>query len=142
VGRADAIVDPHKRRRFFERVVDPIIAVCQRFPSTVYALELINEPEWCTDDRTWPSEKKVVPLGSMLDFLSEGAARINRAGLRSTVGFAKHRSMRAWDSPGLGLTLHQWHYYCDPEVVPDNDMASSWAMYRRRVSVGAMACLA
>ncbi len=123
-GRADVIIDPDKRRRFFERVVEPIIAVCQRFPSTVYALELINEPEWCTDDRTWPSDKKVVPLGSMLDFLSEGAARINRAGLRSTVGFAKHRSMRAWDSPGLGLTLHQWHYYCDPEVVPDNDMAA------------------
>ena len=123
-GRADVIVDPHKRRQFFERVVDPIIAVCQRFPATIYALELINEPEWCTDDATYQSDKKVVPLASMLEFISEGAARINRAGFRSTVGFAKHPSMKAWDAPGLGLTLHQWHYYCDPEVIPDNDMAS------------------
>ena len=123
-GRADVMVDPHKRRQFFERVVDPIIAVCQRFPATIYALELINEPEWCTDDATYQSDKKVVPLASMLEFISEGAARINRAGFRSTVGFAKHPSMKAWDAPGLGLTLHQWHYYCDPEVIPDNDMAS------------------
>ena len=123
-GRADVIVDPHKRRQLFERVVDPIIAVCQRFPATIYALELINEPEWCTDDATYQSDKKVVPLASMLEFISEGAARINRAGFRSTVGFAKHPSMKAWDAPGLGLTLHQWHYYCDPEVIPDNDMAS------------------
>jgi hypothetical protein len=123
-GRADVIVDPHKRRQFFERVVDPIIAVCQRFPATIYALELINEPEWCTDDASYQSDKKVVPLASMLEFISEGAARINRAGFRSTVGFAKHPSMKAWDAPGLGLTLHQWHYYCDPEVIPDNDMAS------------------
>lgn len=123
-GRADVVVDPHKRRQFFERVVDPIIAVCQRFPATIYALELINEPEWCTDDASYQSDKKVVPLASMLEFISEGAARINRAGFRSTVGFAKHPSMKAWDAPGLGLTLHQWHYYCDPEVIPDNDMAS------------------
>ena len=123
-GRADVMVDPHKRRQLFERVVDPIIAVCQRFPATIYALELINEPEWCTDDATYQSDKKVVPLASMLEFISEGAARINRAGFRSTVGFAKHPSMKAWDAPGLGLTLHQWHYYCDPEVIPDNDMAS------------------
>lgn len=123
-GRSDAIIDLRKRRQLFENVFDPIIAICQRFPDTVYALEIINEPEWCTDDGTWQSDKKVVPLGSMLDFLAEGAARINRAGLRSTVGFAKHRSMKAWDSPGLGLTVHQWHYYCDPELVPDNDMAS------------------
>lgn len=123
-GRADVMVDPHKRRQFFERVVDPIIAVCQRFPATIYALELINEPEWCTDDASYQSDKKVVPLASMLEFISEGAARINRAGFRSTVGFAKHPSMKAWDAPGLGLTLHQWHYYCDPEVIPDNDMAS------------------
>ena len=123
-GRADAIIDPSKRRRLFENVFDPIIAICQRFPETVYALEIMNEPEWCTDDGTWQSDKKVVPIGSMLDFFAEGAARINRAGLRSTVGFAKHRSMKDWDSPGLGLSLHQWHYYCDPESVPDNDMSS------------------
>ncbi len=123
-GRTDALVDPHKRRLLLERVVDPIIAVCRRFPETVYALELINEPEWCTDDGTWFHEKKVVPLAAMQDFVSEGAARINRAGLRSTVGFAKHRSMKAWDSPGLGLTLHQWHYYLDPEEVPENDMTA------------------
>jgi len=123
-GRADAIIDPHKRARFFERVVDPILAVCQRFPETLYAVELINEPEWCTDDATWQSDKKIVPLASMSEFISEGAARINRAGFRSTVGFAKHRSLKAWDSPGLGLTLHQWHYYCDPEVIPENDLTS------------------
>lgn len=122
-GRADALLDPVKQRKLIERVVDPIIAVCARFPETVYALELFNEPEWCTDDAMWPHKNKVVPLVAMQDFVSEGARRINRAGLRSTVGFAKHRSMKAWDSPGLGLTLHQWHHYLDPEEVPDNDMS-------------------
>lgn len=122
-GRSDAIIDPRKRRLLLDRVVDPIIAVCRRFPDTVYALELINEPEWCTDDGAFFHEKKVVPLAAMQDFIAEGAQRINRAGLRSTVGFAKHRSMKAWESPGLGLTLHQWHYYLDPEDVPQNDMA-------------------
>jgi hypothetical protein len=124
-GRADVIVDPHKRRQFFERVVDPIIAVCQRFPATIYALELINEPEWCTDDASYQSDKKVVPLASMLEFISEGAAQDQSGWLYARRwGSPNIPSMKAWDAPGLGLTLHQWHYYCDPEVVPDNDMAS------------------
>jgi hypothetical protein len=121
-GRIDALIDPHKRQQLLDRVVDPILAVCQRFPKTVYAVEIINEPEWCTDDGLWADEKKAVPLVAMQDFVTEGAKRINRAGFLSTVGFAKHRSMMAWESIALGLTLHQFHYYVDPDAVPQNNM--------------------
>ena len=97
-------------------VVDPIIAVCRRFPDTVYALELINEPGVVYRRRRVCSRKESGADGRDAGLHRRRRSGINRAGLRSTVGFAKHRSMKAWESPGLGLTLHQWHYYLDPRT--------------------------
>jgi hypothetical protein len=117
-GRADIVIDPAKREAFFDRVLEPLLDISLNYADTIYAWELINEPEWCTNPRNVapsqipPDEKQTVPLDLMRDFIAEGIHRINsRNAFRSTVGFAHHETLAEWDSPALGITLHQFHYY-------------------------------
>lgn len=117
-GRADIVLDPAKRDAFFDRVLEPLLEISARYQDTIYAWELINEPEWCTNPRNIaPSQipaddKQQVPQEIMRDFIAEGVRRINsKNAFRSTIGFAHHETLEEWDSPGLGITLHQFHYY-------------------------------
>ena len=135
-GRRDALLDipgpadpaappwPHQRTQFLDGVVDPLLEVAARHPRAIYAFEVMNEPEWCTQDPARPpaihDPSATVPLPEMRAFVREAAARINHAGFRSTVGFSHYDTLSRWDCAGLGLTLDQFHYYGDPSVLPVN----------------------
>jgi hypothetical protein len=131
-GRSDVLVDPSKREAFLQRVLAPLLEVAAGYRDTVYAFELINEPEWCTREPGSGSDlldaKKTVPLNDMLEYVRAGAARINRAGFRSTVGFARYQTVEKWRSADLGLSLHQFHYYGDIDVIPPNSFDSRWPL--------------
>ena len=139
-GRADLFVDPHKRELFMSRVLAPLLDVSANYRDTIYAWEIINEPEWCTQPcppprphpttnshpAPPPDPQKTVPHADMRTFIDRAARLINGAGFASTVGFAFHCSLRDWDSPGLGLSLHQFHYYAEPAAIPRHDFDPRW----------------
>ena len=131
-GRADVVLDPRKRRLFFDRVLGPLLDVAQSYRDTLYAFELINEPEWCTREPGLNldplDDKKTVPRDEMQAFIREGAALIDAAGFRSTVGFAKYETVARWGSIDLGLSLHQFHYYADLEVIPPHNFDPQWPL--------------
>lgn len=121
-GRADIINDPVKRDAFFDAVLEPLLDVSLRHPQAIYAWELINEPEWVTTEKSLAKlrleENKTVSQDRMLEFIAKGIGRINARrqsdgtpAFQSTVGFAHHSTLFDWDSAGLGITLHQFHFY-------------------------------
>jgi hypothetical protein len=129
-GRYDIVSDAAKSKTFFDNVLDPLLEVSLRYADAIYAWELINEPEWVTEMRSLikirADENKTVTEDQMLSFIAEGIGRINakrladgRPAFRSTIGFAHWDAIEDWDSAGLGLTLHQFHYYApDKREIP------------------------
>lgn len=143
-GRSDVVIDPFKREQFFDRALKPMLEIAAEFRNTVYAIELMNEPEWCTlgEHMTGSSPdlsnpKKTVPRDDMRAFLREGAHLINEAGFRSTVGFAHYGTLREWDARSLDLTLYQYHYYGEPEVVPKHDYDPRWPLIVGEIATAA-----
>jgi hypothetical protein len=120
-GRYDIVRDPMKRKVFFERVLDPLLEISMHFRESIYAWELINEPEWVIRKLSLIGKKDVnrnVSIRVMKEFIAEGISRINmkllpdgRSAFKSSVGFAHWDTLEKWDSIGLGITLHQFHYY-------------------------------
>lgn len=108
-GRADAIADPLTRELFFDRALEPLLAVAQAHADAIYAWDLVNEPEWITFGwhphwwRTPPVDER-----DMRAFLEEGCARVRRAGFRCTIGFALRNTLLA---SGLADDIHQCHHY-------------------------------
>lgn len=126
-GRGEIITDPLKRDAFFNAVLDPLLDISQRYPESIYAWELINEPEWVI--RRWSplfwrrDRNRTIPLKRMREFLAAGMDRIRTRrlpdgspALRATVGFAHYETLADWDSSGLGITLHQFHYYAQNQA--------------------------
>jgi hypothetical protein len=120
-GRQDIVRDPEKRQVFLDRILEPLLESSARYRDSVYAWELINEPEWAV--RKSPVFKKKggsrrVSREEMKEFIAEGIRRINAkrvpdgsAAFPSSVGFAHWESLDEWDVERLGITLHQFHYY-------------------------------
>lgn len=133
-GRSDVLYDPHKRALFLSRVLAPLLELCRRYREVIHAFELMNEPEWCTQQPGLSAElldpRKRLPRTAVQAYLVEGARLIHEAGLRSSCGFAHHHSLAEWDSPKLGLTLHQFHYYADdcgrPMPLPAHTYDARW----------------
>jgi hypothetical protein len=108
-GRADAIVDAVKRRRFLDLVLDPLLQVSQENPDVIYAWELINEPDWITN--TWHPDRRndhPVSMPAMRAFLEEGKERIRGAGFNPTIGFALLSTLLA---SGITAEINQFHHY-------------------------------
>ena len=110
-GRAEAITDTAKRRRFLDRMLDPLLAATAASPEVVFAWEVINEPEWVTS-RWHPdgSTNHPVDEASMRAFLEESQGRIRAAGLTPTIGFAVIDTLR---STGITAEINQFHHYPD-----------------------------
>ncbi len=129
-GRHELLCDPEKRETFLQTTLVPLLQCSADFPDVIYAWEVINEPEWCTSAPEQPlsalDPRKPVRRDEMRAFISRGASLINEAGFLSTVGFAYHASLRQWDSPGMGLTLHQFHYYAEPGHIPVHNFDPRW----------------
>ena len=108
-GRADAIVDPSKRARFLDEVLDPLLRASGERPEVIYAWEIINEPDWVTQG--WhpnPFRSLPVPEASMRELLQEAKERIRRSGFKPTVGFASPRTLRR---SGIMADINQFHHY-------------------------------
>lgn len=120
-GRAQLMAQSPLRRQFLERALQPLLEAARPYADVIYGWDLINEPEWCVR-----SPGLGVPRGprptlrrlDMLAFLRDGLRMINDAGFRSSIGFAHHATLRAWQSIELGVRLHQFHYYGEPSSVP------------------------
>ncbi len=108
-GRADAIANPTVRALFLDRALGALLEVSQRHRDVIYAWELINEPEWVTNN--WhPDGRHDHPVDEhqMRAFLEEGQARIRAAGFLPTVGFASIDTLRA---SGIATEINQFHHY-------------------------------
>ena len=122
-GRADVLLDASARDAFLDNVLEPLLAMSLRYPETIYAWELINEPEWVTSSSiVQPAAEGSIPTRIVQDFIDEGVGRINRQQLldgsrafRSTVGFAHWDTLYQWNSAARGVTLHQFHYYAQAD---------------------------
>jgi hypothetical protein len=120
-GRRDLVCDPEKRQAFFKRVLNPLLEVSAQYHDFIYAWELINEPEWVVRRFSLFGKKdtnRKVSLKEMKEFIATGVRLINynklsdgRPAFQSSVGFAHWDTLHQWDSAGLGITLHQFHYY-------------------------------
>jgi len=115
-GRPEVATDDFARRRFFDTVLEPLLSLSLPYRETIYAWELINEPENVTQASSGnlSNPARSVPLAKMQGFIREGVGRINAMGaFSSTVGFTAADSVFTAGSPwrGLGETLHQFHYY-------------------------------
>lgn len=140
-GRHELLCDPEKRETFLQSALVPLLEASADFPDVIYAWEVINEPEWCTQAPEQPltalDPRKPVGRDAMRAFITRAASLINEAGFRSTVGFAHHASLRQWDSPGMGLTLHQFHYYAEPDRVPAHDFDPRWPVIVGEIATAA-----
>ena len=124
-GRYDVIRDPSKQRAFFDRLLDPLLEAAVARADSIYAWELINEPEWVIRKFSLFGKKdgnRTVSRKDMKAFITDGIRRINgkllpdgRRAFRSSVGFAHWKSLETWDSGKLGNTLHQFHYYAQED---------------------------
>jgi hypothetical protein len=140
-GRYDIVADPAKSKTFFDHVLEPLLEISLRYPDAIYAWELINEPEWVTETRSLMQIRsdvnKTVTQDQMLAFIAEGVGRINakllpdgRQAFRSTIGFAHWDAIESWDSAGLGVTLHQFHYYApDRRKIPKHHFSDEYPCF-------------
>lgn len=108
-GRADALTDAGKRTVFLDRALAPLLEVAAEYSNLVFAFELINEPEWITND--WhPQGRWDLPVDTdtMAAFIREGTERIRAAGLPTTVGFATGETPRRFP---VEIDVDQFHHY-------------------------------
>jgi hypothetical protein len=129
-GRGGLLEEPARRRLFLDRVLGPLLGLSAAYRDVIYAWELMNEPEWCTrppgvSPQLFELQRTVV-RDDMRNFLREGVGRINAAGFRSTVGFAHYDTLKEWDSVGLGITLHQFHWYGGYRRLPRHVYHPGW----------------
>lgn len=131
-GRSALLCDEEKRETFLQNTLAPLLEASADFPDVIYAWEVINEPEWCTSAPEYPlsgvDPRKPVRRDQMRAFITRAATLINEARFLSTVGFAYYDSLRRWDSPGMGLTLHQFHYYGEPAQIPPHVFDPRWPL--------------
>lgn len=96
-GRASALVNPTARGQLLSRLLEPLLLRSRSHPESIYAWELINEPEGCTDtgasDR---GEFPKVPLSDMIDFLREGNRVIRDYGFQPSIGYRRPVTPIRW----------------------------------------------
>jgi hypothetical protein len=132
-GRSDVINDysPNKakQKQFFKNVLEPLLDKSIDYKNTIYAWELINEPEGATIGYAGKNEKPTVPLGKMLDFIENGIKIINGKGFESTIGYRRSQTLMNWKKPNssyLGVKLHQFHYNPIPRSDPNSGRIPSY----------------
>jgi hypothetical protein len=124
-GRAPHLTDPALRRRFLDRVLQPILSRYAGVPA-IAAWDLINEPEWVTFSwNTWRAGSAVLP-DSMCDYIAEAAALVHACTDHvATVGLATAASLPRMR--GLGLDVYQAHWYDTVEAAaPLARPVSAW----------------
>jgi hypothetical protein len=110
-GRADAII--RSPSQFIIRVLQPLLQLSRAHADTIYAWDLINEPEWITNN--WHLDRHTqgrlpVDESSMRDFLEDGKSAIRQAGFKCTIGF---RSIETIRRTRIFADINQFHHYRD-----------------------------
>jgi hypothetical protein len=98
-GRASVFSEPSARRALLRNLLEPLLEVSQRHPTAIYAWDLFNEPEGCTD--TGASDRGEFPnvqLGDMIAFLREGTQCIRDHGFAATVGYRRPATSLRWSA--------------------------------------------
>jgi hypothetical protein len=122
-GRYGYLKDDAKRELFLSNVLQPLVNIvaneqCSttrgpvRYKDVVYAFEVMNEPEWCTDTwspPSWSFRQSNVPYDKMTAFLRRGCQMINAAGLKSTVGYNARSTM--FNDSSVPVSIPQFHIY-------------------------------
>jgi hypothetical protein len=110
-GRADVVNEDAARQAFLERVLQPLLTVSQSVPpETLYAWEVMNEPEWITSGWHPHVLRRWLPVegNAMRSFLEDAAGRIRQAGFKATIGFARVETIAR---TGLYADVNQFHHY-------------------------------
>lgn len=116
-GRAMLIRDEGNRKRFREQFLRPMLEVAARCKESVYAVDIINEPELCehgSSQRHGNTSDIRLNAQEISAFVRECAGDIKDIGLRATLGFQYKASLdagSAWGACAQGLDLLQYHYY-------------------------------
>jgi hypothetical protein len=108
-GRRRLLADPHERAALLDRVLRPIVERYGDHP-TVWAWDLINEPEWATlGAGTW-NPWTAIPRRTTQRFIADAAALVHaHARQPVTVGSASARWLPLVRP--CGLDFYQVHWY-------------------------------
>src|SRR5690606_5266334 len=88
-GGRGALVLGANQRAFFDAVLEPLLEVSEGQRDALFAFEVMNEPDW----PALPAAGRgpFAPPDALARFLVQGARRIARRGLLSTIGFCNAR---------------------------------------------------
>lgn len=113
-GRAQAINDSTKQADFLQRALQPLLQIAaSSYRSTIYAWDIINEPEWVTNN--WhPDGNKDHPIDedSMKAFIEDGKSMIRSFDFKPTIGFNMIQTIR---KTSINADINQFHFYSDPD---------------------------
>jgi hypothetical protein len=104
-GRSNWLHEPGGMPLLLRNVVEPFVERAARYSDVIFAFEIVNEPEWCTEGGTRP----YVARSAMQLFLSSACALVVRNRMRATIGYAHTRTPGEWGA--LGATAVQTHHY-------------------------------
>lgn len=127
--RYEYLTNDVKRELFLSNVLQPLVEIVAnescptkrgqvKFKDVVYAFEVMNEPEWCTDTMSPPApgfRQSNVPYDKMIVFLQRGCQMINAVGLSSTVGYWGQTTM--YHDTSVAASIPQFHIY-PPHIGP------------------------
>lgn len=146
-GRAPLVFsgggDDAQVARFLDVTLSPLLEVSRSYRATIYAWEVLNEPDWVVQGGPFhPCVKKTVTARDMNAFLRAALKRVVDAGFTATIGF-KAAAPR-WLAPDLRMTLeaaqqqgaylHQLHHY--PNLIGERRLMAADASPIGNVFVG------
>jgi hypothetical protein len=113
-GRAQAINDSTKQAHFLQRALQPLLQIASVFRSTIYAWDIINEPEWVTNNwhRDGDTRNHPIDEDAMRAFIQDGKTMIRRFDFKSTIGFWSIDTIRRTH---IDADINQFHFYSDSD---------------------------
>jgi len=112
-GRAQAIIDSRRQLQFLQRALQPLLELSAKsYRNTIYAWDIINEPEWVTNN--WhPNRRRAhaVEESAMKEFIEDSKSMIRSFGFKPTIGFNAIETIR---KSGIHAEINQFHHYSHP----------------------------